>query len=84
MKHARKFPLYDNNEPSIKKGNGVFDVTMGAFNGEEECELVGTFLLYKLSQKHNKNKIGLYRDGGLAISENISGPKSEIVFQKIV
>ena len=43
----------------------------------EVCQLVGTFLLYKLSLKYNKNKIGLYRDDGLAIFKNISGPKSE-------
>ena len=49
---------------------------MGAYDGSEVCELVGTFLLYKLSLKYNKNDIGLYRDDGLAIFENVSDPKS--------
>ena len=75
IKHARKSLLYSNSEPWMKKGSGLFDVTMGAYDGAEVCELVGTFLLYKLSLKHNKNKIGLYRDDGLAIFKNISGPK---------
>ena len=43
----------------------------------EVCELVGTFVLYKLSLKYNKSKIGLYCDDGVAIFKNISGPKSE-------
>ena len=61
----------------MKKGSGLFDATMGVYDGAEVWELVRTFLLYKLSLKYNKNDIGLYRNGGLAISKNISGPKSE-------
>ena len=60
----------------MKKDSGLFDVTMGVYHGAEVCELVGTFLLYKLSLKYNKNDIGLYRDDGLAIFENVSDPKS--------
>ena len=41
------------------------------------------FLLYKLSLKYNKNNIGLYRDDGLAIFKNISGPNSEKVKKDI-
>ena len=67
IKHARKSLLYNNSEPWMKKDSGLFDVTMGAYDGAEVCELVGTILLYKLSLKYNKNKIGLYRDDGLAI-----------------
>ena len=67
----------------MKKDSGLFDVTMGAYDGAEVCELVGTFLLYKLSLKYNKNNIGIYRDDGLAIFKNISGPKSEKVKKDI-
>ena len=56
---------------------------MGAYDVAEVCELVGTFLLYKLSLKYNKNKIGLYRDDGLVIFKNISGPKSEKIKKNI-
>ena len=56
---------------------------MGAYDGAEVCELVGTFLLYKLSLKYNKNKIGLYHDDGLAIFKNISGPISEKIKKNI-
>ena len=54
IKHARKSLLYDNNEPWMKNDTGLFDITMGAFNGAEVYELVGTFLLYKLSQKYHQ------------------------------
>ena len=64
IKHARISLLYENSEPLMKKGGGLFDVTMGTYDGAEACEVVGTFLLYKLSLKYNKNKIGLYHDVG--------------------
>ena len=83
IKLARKSLLYDNSEPLMKKDSGLFDVTMGAYGGAEVCELVGTFLLYKLSLKYNKNDIGFYRDDGLAIFKNISGPKSEKIEKNI-
>ena len=56
----------------MKKDSGLFDVTIGAYNGAEVCELVGTFLLYQISIKYNKNKVDLYRDDGLAIFKNVS------------
>ena len=62
----------------MKKDSGLFDVTMSAYDGTKVCELVGTFLLYKLSIKYD-----LHRDDGLAISKNISGPKSEKVKEDI-
>ena len=83
IKHGRKSLLFDNSESWMKKDSGLFDVSMGAYDGAEVCELVGTFLLYKLSLKYNKNGIGLYRDDGLAFFKNISGPKSEKVRKDI-
>ena len=83
IKHARKSLLYDNRKPWMKKDSGLFDVTMGAYDGAEVWELVGTFLLYKLSLKYNKNDIGIYRNDGLAIFINISGPKSEKIKKDI-
>ena len=60
------------------KGEGnLFDVTMGAWDGAEVCELVEIFLLNKISEKYNKSDAGLYRDDGLAVFKNISGPTSE-------
>ena len=39
---------------------------MGSFDGAEICELVGTFLLDKITRKYDNGRIGLYRDDGLA------------------
>ena len=59
---------------------------MGAFDGAEICELVGIFLLNLLSEKYTKENLGLYRDDGLAVFKNISGPQNERIkkdFQKV-
>ena len=39
--NARRSFLFHNSEPWIKKENSKFDVTMGAFDEAEVCELVG-------------------------------------------
>ena len=61
----------------MKKNGNTFDVTMGAYDGAEVCQLVGTYILHQLSTKYNNEHIGLYRDDGLAISKNTSGPQGE-------
>ena len=43
--HARKSHLFNQDHVWIKKDGGLFDVTMGAFDGAEVCELIGTYLL---------------------------------------
>ena len=84
--HARKSLLFNDNETWMKKNGGLFDVTMGAFDGAEVCELVGTYLLNLIGNKYNSSDIGLYRDDGLAVFKNTSGPQNEKIkkeFQKI-
>ena len=61
------------------KKDGWFDVTMGPYDGAGVCELVGTFLLDKISVKGNKNNIGLYRDSGLSVFKNKSGIQLESI-----
>ena len=51
-----------------KKSCSTFDVTMGSFDGAETCELVGGFLLSQLQTKFG-DKIVLYRDDGLAVTD---------------
>ena len=75
--HARKSLIFDNNGTWIKKEGGLFDVTMGAYDGAEVCELVGTYLLSLIAERYSKNQIALYRDDGIAIFKNTSGPKNE-------
>ena len=57
----------------MKKQSGLFDVTMGAYDGAEVCELVGTYMLSLISEKYNKKDFGLYRDDGLGVVKNKSG-----------
>ena len=74
--HARKSLLF-NEEGTWMKKDGLFDVTMGAYDGVEVCELVGTFLFGKICEKYEKNSIGLYRDDGLSVFKNKSGTQLE-------
>ena len=83
---AGKYLLYKEGEPWIKKRTNHFDVTMGSYDGAEVCELIGIFMLSLIGNKYNPNNIRLYRDDGLAVFENTSGPQSEKIkntFQKM-
>ena len=75
--HARKSILYNNGEPWLKKEGVSFDVTMGAYDGAEVCELIGIYMLYLIGKKYDSKYVGLYRDGGLAVLKNVSGSASE-------
>ena len=69
----------------MKKGeNALFDVTMGSHDGAEICELVGIYLLGKLSNIIGINNIGLYRDDGLCVIENANGPKLDRLRKDII
>ena len=43
--HAQKSLLFHSNQPWIKRDSNTFEVTMGAYDGAEICELVGVFML---------------------------------------
>ena len=63
IKLARKSLLFSKDGTWVKKGgNELFHVTMGSFDGTEVCELVGLYLLDKLSKLLGKDIVGLYRD----------------------
>ena len=47
------------------------DVTMGSYDGAETCELVGSYILYKIRDLFD-GEVRLYRDDGLAILRNKS------------
>ena len=55
--HGRKSLLYYNDEPWVKKGESNFDVSMGAYDGADVCELIDIFMLSLLSKHINKNHI---------------------------
>ena len=63
---AKSSLLFNKSEAWCKRATeSLFDVTMGSFDGAETCELVGSYLLSQLPPEYHQ-KIGLYRDDGLA------------------
>jgi len=66
--HAKQTLLYRGDVPWVKKdtSDDLFDVTMGAYDGAESCELVVVFVLSQLKSICGE-AIGLYRDDGLAV-----------------
>ena len=65
---AKSSLLFHNGKPWVKKeGDGLFDVTMGSWDGAETCELVGSFILDSLKDILPLTHVGLYRYEGLAI-----------------
>ena len=77
IKLSRKSLLFEKSSTWVKKGKVLFDVTMGSYDGAEICELVGLYMLNKLSNDINKYYVGLYRDDGLAVVTNANGPKMD-------
>ena len=78
IKHSRKTLLFHNNQSWEKKsGDPDFDVPMGCYNGAEVSELVGTFILNKLGNITDKNRIGLHLDDGLSVFDKLSRPQIE-------
>ena len=68
---ARRSFLYFQNEPWMKTKSEDFDVPMGSYDGAEVCEIIGIYLLHKITDEKNgvfdKGNVGLYRDDGLSI-----------------
>ena len=70
--------LFSDGEPWVEKDDeDDFDIPMGCYNGAELCELVGTYVLNQLKVVVAKENMGLYRDDGLGIFKNMSGPEVE-------
>ena len=69
-------------EPWVKQ-SGSFDVTMGAPDGAEICELVGLYLLDELRKKIPEIDFGLYRDDGLGIHKVLTNRKLDNIKKKL-
>ena len=86
--HCRHSILFTNDGTWTKKDNPHFDVAMGYFDGAKICELVGLCMFYMLQHLSaifgEKNSVGLYRNDGLAILQNIPGPEAERIRKKVI
>jgi hypothetical protein len=81
---ARDTVLIHQNSVWAKKGNSLFDVTMGCPDGAEIAELVGLYLLNEMKNDKilDPEMTGLYRDDGVALV-NTRGRSGENLRQKI-
>ena len=84
IRHSRRSLLFNQGETWVKKEDENFDVTMGAYDGAEVCELVGIYLQSLIAERYDKDDFGLYRDDGLAAFRNISGPQSESIKKNFI
>ena len=82
--HARKSLLFENEHVYTKKGDELFDVTMGSYDGAEVTDLVGLFLLRDLESLLGKGSVGLYRDDGLANLTSVSGPQADRIRKQLI
>ena len=77
--------LFNSGEPWVKKvGNEEFDVPIWCFDGAEICEMVRIYNLHQLKNVIRKENASLYRDDGLGILRNLSGPEVERIRKKII
>ena len=62
----------------------MFDVKTGCYDGAEICELVGLYMLNRLSTVIDKSSVGLHRYDWLAAINNANGLKLDIIRKDIV
>ena len=77
---TKKAFIFIDGKPWIKKGNKLYDVTMGSWDGAEVADLVGLYLLSQLSDL--RLDIGLYRDDGLGVC-NLPPRQAELEKKKL-
>ena len=66
LHNARKSVLFYDNDIWSKK-TGLFDITMGAYDGAQITDLVGIYILHMLKKQIPQIDFGLYRDDGLGV-----------------
>ena len=83
---SRSSLLHDNkgNMWTKKEIKKQFDVSMGAFDGAEVCELIGLYIISIINESINFESIGLYRDDGLAVSKSETGSESERMRKRLI
>ena len=82
---TRKSMLFNKDGTWVKKRNDtLFDVKMGSFDGAKICELVGLYLLDKVSSLIRRKNLGLYRDGGLVAINSSCGPALDKMRKNII
>ena len=85
IKHCRKPLFFNKGKAWTKKlSDSPFDVTMGSYDGTEICELVCIYILSHLTAFIGKNNVGLYRDDGLIILQQLNGQQTDRIRKRII
>ena len=86
LMHARRTILYDHkgNVLPQKNSKNQFDVSMGANDGAEICELVGLYILIEIHKNIDFTSVGLYRDDGLAVIRSAFGSSLDRYRKKLI
>ena len=67
-----------------KQSSSCFDVTRGSYHGAELCELIGIFTQSVLQDIINKEAMGLYRDAGIIVLNEVTSQKTIKIRKKII
>ena len=65
------------------KNTGLFDVTMGAYDGAQISDLVGLFILNKIKTEIPEINFALYRDDGIAHHKKMRGQQIDKIRKKL-
>ena len=84
--HARRTILYDHNGKvwTTRNSKNLFDVSMGANDGAEICELIGLYILTEIHKNIDFTSVGLHRDDGLAVIRSASGSSLDRYRKKLI
>ena len=74
--------LFDGSDWWKRKGDDDFLIQIGSWDGAESTDLVGLYILSKLSKLDKNIDVGLYRDDGL-ISSKLTNRQTENIKKKI-
>ena len=77
MARHKTLSFWQNSVWVKKEGDEDFGIPMGCYDGVEICKLVGIYIQNKLCKLMNKKDFGHYRDDGLGILRNTSGPEAD-------
>ena len=82
--HSRLSLLFCPSGETWQRKESLFDVTMGAYDGAEICELVGLYLLHRVTSLLPINCNGLYRDDGLIMIAGRGGSGLERIRKDMI
>ena len=67
-----------------EKQTGLFDVTMGAYDGAQITDLVGLLMLHKLQENIPQINFALCRDDGIGVYSKVSPSQMERIKIKYI